>query len=183
MRKSIVFVSMMVIFVAIGCKEEAKSPKGTAKVAKVVKNVQNGEIRGECTDGVDNDGDKLTDCEDPDCAKERYCGPGGQSPCDKVHCGTEEAIWKCPLKCGRCGDGICADNESLCDCMEDCGTISAPVYASLCGKEDCYDGVDNDGDKLADCEDPDCVGKVYCKSVKMKESEAAKTPTRKKRVE
>jgi hypothetical protein len=37
---------------------------------------------GSCTDNVDNDGDKLTDCADPDCAEEcKTPPPPGGPPC------------------------------------------------------------------------------------------------------
>ncbi len=33
-----------------------------------------GSIDGECSDGIDNDGDSIIDCEDPDCYSSADCG-------------------------------------------------------------------------------------------------------------
>ncbi len=88
-----------------------------------------------CGDGVDNEGDGLSDCADPDCAADPVCGP--------------ELV---------CDDGIDNDFDGLPDCADpDC----APDPA--CGPEViCDDAVDNDFDGLVDCDDPDCGGHPFC---------------------
>jgi len=89
-----------------------------------------------CDDGVDNDGDALTDCEDPDCARSVHC------------CHLAERSEQC------CFDGIDHDDDGLTDCEED----SDCATAGDC----CADGVDNDGDGLTDCEDPACAAHPSC---------------------
>jgi hypothetical protein len=84
-----------------------------------------------CDDGIDNDGDNLVDCGDPDC-----CGPlcPPSALCPEV-----------------CDDGVDNDGDDLVDCADpDC------FPTGLC-PEICDDEVDNDGDELVDCDDPDCV--------------------------
>ncbi|MGR3310440.1 MAG: SBBP repeat-containing protein, partial [Candidatus Brocadiales bacterium] len=77
-----------------------------------------------CNDGIDNDGDGLVDLDDPDC--------DGFVPSPEV-----------------CDDGVDNDGDGLTDLDDpDCGG-STPG-------EICDDGVDNDGDGLTDCLDPDC---------------------------
>ena len=51
-----------------------------------------------------------------------------------------------------CGDGACDFGENPCTCPEDCGDPpdSEIMYVV------CHDGLDNDCDGWADCEDPDC---------------------------
>ncbi len=53
-----------------------------------------------------------------------------------------------------CGRVTCAAGTCLCTCaLEDGG---ASLGGGGCSSEDCTNGSDDDGDELADCEDPDC---------------------------
>ncbi len=113
-----------------------------------------------CDNGIDDDGDGLVDCDDPDCAADPDCDTGG-------FCGDPNS--------GDC----CEDNGTpFCDDAECCGTVcatdpfccesawdsicaeSAAKLCSICGgglQEVCDNGVDDDGDGLVDCEDSDCA--------------------------
>jgi len=126
----------------------------------------------ECSDGVDNDQDGAIDCDDTSCAADAACvGGGGASP--NVP-GTE-----------ICSDGVDNDADGSIDCRDpDCsadpsctatggtaGTGGAPGSGGLSGfggtvygipLEICTDGVDNDYDRLVDCDDPNCNGYVAC---------------------
>ncbi|MEM7230939.1 MAG: dockerin type I repeat-containing protein [Planctomycetota bacterium] len=85
-----------------------------------------------CDDGVDNDGDGLVDCGDPDCDGDTLCRFTPRE---------------------RCFGGADEDRDGLIDCEDpDCArsTFCLPP-------EDCEDGVDNDLDGVADCEDSDCT--------------------------
>ncbi|MGB3589539.1 MAG: VCBS repeat-containing protein, partial [Tunicatimonas sp.] len=84
-----------------------------------------------CNDGVDNNGNGLTDCEEPSC----NCTPPPQ-----------------PATETDCGDGVDNDGDGLIDCQDrdDCGS------SVLC-ENDCGDGVDNDGDGFFDYYDGDCL--------------------------
>ena len=88
-----------------------------------------------CDDGEDNDGDGLTDCQDPDCAV----------TVDGPICEFIETI---------CDDDFDNDGDEHIDCDDpDCN------FAQVChGETDCADREDNDGDRLTDCQDPDCLG-------------------------
>lgn len=106
-----------------------------------------------CSDGVDNDDNLKTDCEDPSCDKQS-CGPA-------CICGglkkTEAA----------CSDGVDNDGDLLIDCADPDCTGKACATGCTCIADGgsietaCDDGVDNDSDTLTDCFDPDCLGK-YC---------------------
>jgi hypothetical protein len=92
-----------------------------------------------CTDGIDNDGDGLVDCLDPDC------------PCSTTPTPPPPAKHET-----KCADGIDNDGDGLVDCLDpDCPPCSAPPPPSQ-KEANCYDGIDNDGDWLVDCLDPDC---------------------------
>lgn len=54
-----------------------------------------------------------------------------------------------------CGDGTCNGGETGCDCPEDCGT--PPLFETSC-----TDGLDEDCDGVADCDDSDCSGDPAC---------------------
>ncbi|WP_138433850.1 S8/S53 family peptidase [Winogradskyella algicola] len=85
-----------------------------------------------CNDSTDNDGDGLTDCEDPDC--------NDNANCEEI-----------------CNDGIDNDGDGFIDCSDlDCEDFPD------CLIERCIDGVDNDGDGLVDCDDPDCDDNPNC---------------------
>ena len=88
-----------------------------------------------CSDGHDNDGDGLIDCEDPDCLARR-CGDADAG----LDCGTTFIPY----------DGG----------VDDAGVGDAGVTVPACVPVEmvCNDGVDNDGNGLTDCADPACVG-------------------------
>ena len=81
-----------------------------------------------CGDGIDNDGDGLTDCQEATCQSQ-------------PNCGVE-----------ICNDGIDNDGDGLIDCQDrdNCGA------STLC-ENDCGNGVDDDGDGFFDYYDGDCL--------------------------
>lgn len=92
-----------------------------------------------CNDGLDDDGDGMTDCDDTDCSALPICSGAGEV---------------------RCRDGVDEDGDGLTDC-EDPDCMSSP----LCPGEhetDCDNGMDDDGDGLTDCDDADCVSTSEC---------------------
>jgi len=107
----------------------------------------------ECSDGKDNDGDQLTDCDDPGCAGFRFCAPEPEP--------TEDTA---PL----CQDQDDNDSDELTDCDDPdcqgfvfCLPVAEPTEDTA---QLCQDQADNDKDELADCDDPDCQGFVFCQS-------------------
>jgi hypothetical protein len=87
-----------------------------------------------CDNGIDDDGDGFTDCDDFDC---------------------EGTVW-CPVE-AYCNNGVDDDGDTLTDCDDpDCED------ASVCTERVCNDEVDNDGDTLTDCDDPDCADSSVC---------------------
>ena len=93
-----------------------------------------------CDNGIDDDGDGLTDCADADCAADPACAP--------------------PPPAEVCNDGIDNDGDGATDCADaDCAAdpACAPPPAEVCD-----DGVDNDGDGATDCADADCAADPAC---------------------
>lgn len=88
-----------------------------------------------CIDGVDNDDDGYTDCEDPECWT-------------ASHCTGED-----------CFNGIDDDEDGFIDC-EDPECFSDPNCVTTW--EDCENSIDDDGDGWVDCDDPDCEGSFLC---------------------
>jgi MYXO-CTERM domain-containing protein len=93
-----------------------------------------------CADGLDEDQDGLTDCDDPDCA-------------DDPDCSTSES----------CTNGVDDDGDGDVDCDDsDCQS------ASVCNQNEvCDNGSDDDGDGLIDCDDSDCDSASVCDNVEI----------------
>jgi hypothetical protein len=126
-----------------------------------------------CRDRVDNDGDALTDCDDPgctpfsDCAEltAAACRDGADNDLDgQIDC-RDPGCSALPGVCveqtpAQCSDGEDNDGDSLNDCNDpDCHPLEA------CQERDdarCSDGIDNDQDGLADCADFDCQKTPFC---------------------
>src|SRR5262249_18358203 len=97
-----------------------------------------------CADGLDNDGDSLIDCADPDCVGKT--GPGG------CLCAAAEI----------CNDGCDNDGDGLTDCADpDCAGQAGTCGTCQATETSCSDGCDNDGDGKTDCAGPDCAN-VTC---------------------
>jgi hypothetical protein len=106
-----------------------------------------GEDPGQCSDGLDNDGDGLVDGDDPDCGTPPP--PPPPPPDDRPDI-------------PQCSDGRDNDGDGLTDFPDDPGCSSAednteddrprgepPV-------DSCNDGEDNDGDGATDADDTEC---------------------------
>jgi cysteine-rich repeat protein len=89
---------------------------------------------------VDNDGDGLGDCADPDCAAAPGCQP-------------------------YCGDGVVDPGEECDDGNGDSGDGCSPACLIEGVETACDDGLDNDLDGLVDCADPDCAQDPACEPV------------------
>lgn len=96
-----------------------------------------------CTDGVDNDGNGLTDCKDDGCTASPACGVVVQEICNN----------------NKDDDG-----DQLVDCKDIVNCDQAANCANIT-KEVCNDIKDNDGDGTIDCQDPDCNGTPECKDI------------------
>lgn len=104
----------------------------------------------ECANTLDDDGDGLIDCADPDCGVFEMCF-------DSAAANGENTL-------ARCGDGIDNDGNGLIDCADKagCGAFAfcrPPVENT---PELCQDGKDNDLDGFIDCRDSDCKGFTVC---------------------
>jgi DNA-binding beta-propeller fold protein YncE len=102
----------------------------------------------ECMDGIDNDGDGLTDAEDVQC----WSALGAESPA---------GVGRGPA--GACADGIDNDGDGLTDredpeCLDGAQDDEATPQPGLIGPFVCGDGRDNDGDGKIDAADPGCYG-------------------------
>jgi hypothetical protein len=110
-----------------------------------------------CNNGADDDGDRRTDCQDPDCAAEPGCTPAPAEICNngidddgdvRIDCDDSD----CDSACVEiCNNGI--DDDFDCD---------VDLDDSEC--EDCANLVDDNGDGLIDCDDPTCLGNPVCPS-------------------
>ena len=142
-----------------------------------------------CSDGVDNDQDQLTDCEDPDClVGSTHCGEqvpvipdgrpergllcrdqidndeNGQFDCGDPAC-REQLENCCVLEFSdeACSDGIDNDQNGFADCED--FSCRQGIFVTVCFEGDratCSDGRDNDGDGDIDCADSSCSREPTC---------------------
>jgi len=86
-----------------------------------------------CADGVDEDWDGATDCDDSDCEH--------VLPCYEA----------------ACGDTVDNDADGTTDCADpDCGATEPCIETS------CADSIDNDNDGATDCADSQCAAAASC---------------------
>ncbi len=124
----------------------------------------------DCLNETDDDGDGLTDCADPVCAKWPHCRvPGvelcyngadddgdGLTDCADPDCaGT---FW-CMTDAEDCANGLDDDQDGLIDCAD---PACADTATCKLGGEDCANGVDDDGDGFTDCDAPACQAVFIC---------------------
>jgi hypothetical protein len=123
-----------------------------------------------CSDGIDNDGDAGmadggVDCADKDCQGEGIVVCNGSIPANPLPLPSD---WKSLID-AECSNDADDDGNMFSDCGDFgcsksfegsvCLNLAAEVSTTLCA-----DGLDNDADGKADCEDPDCQreGVVVC---------------------
>lgn len=122
-----------------------------------------GSLSENCSNGIDDDGDTLIDCADPECGldpacKETNCSDLIDNDGDGfVDCADSDCAGSPDCPETSCDDGIDNDRDGRTDCQDsDCALDPA------CIETECSDGVDNDGDTLVDCGDPDCDVSPNC---------------------
>lgn len=144
-----------------------------------------------CSDDIDNDGDGVVDCQDPDCWPwSTWCGEvvppwsddrpsedsyalctdlidndgDGQLDCSERSCQTiAETCCVQEMDDVSCSDHLDNDANGFADC-EDYG-CSNGKFVTVCDEfsdEACDDNKDNDADGEEDCDDPDCIGTEPC---------------------
>lgn len=105
-----------------------------------------------CADGIDNDKDSLTDCDDTNCQREGIVVCNGTTPVDVLPADYAS------LAEAACTDGDDNDNNTFLDC-NDFGCSQNPDV-EICPEAndaECDDGVDNaDTDDFVDCDDFSC---------------------------
>jgi len=145
MRARLMLV-VVAVLLAFGASTAAArvSSDSVAEANQPAVGTQGGPNVGQCEDGLDNDGDGLTDADDPAC-QQPGCRPSSQTPqkCDESTLNPENP------EAGNCADGIDNDGDGLIDDADpDCGVSPTPG--------DCADGEDNDDDGDVDDADSDC---------------------------
>ena len=138
-----------------------------------------------CSNGVDDDLDGQTDCDDTACRnvalcappEEEVCGNGldddgnGLTDCDDAACAAEPDCQPEPcgndvIDAGEQCDGANVNGQSCQTQGFDGGSLACNSNCFFniagCADEVCNDGVDNDFDGQADCADANCAGDNAC---------------------
>jgi hypothetical protein len=126
-------------------------------------------VEANCWDGIDNDNNGLTDCQDPACI-----GVSCDLPPDAsvMNCGlTDAGVDGGPQDSGPDSGPPDAGASDAGPDAGDSGVDAGPftcfdggpltgLPACVARETICDDCIDNDGDGLTDCEDPDCIGRT-----------------------
>ena len=97
-----------------------------------------------CNNGVDDNCNNKTDCQDPSCFGDPSCTKPGVEVCN---------------------NGLDDDFDGLVDCADpDCA--GSPSCRPVMGTEICDNGRDDNGDGLVDCADPQCTKFAGCLAVR-----------------
>lgn len=182
MKKSFTKYSiLLVIFTSLslsGCRLDAEADKLEATVTS------ESSIRL-CSDGIDNDGNGLIDCEDPGClvrGTESMPGPG-DIVCPHI-VNADGSISLLENNEYTCSDGKDNDGNGFVDCRDrGCHQTKACCISSEPENtlEACSDGIDNDCNGYIDCADHGCSRRgtpeaiAYCQKINCPHYEAEDT--------
>jgi len=116
-----------------------------------------------CTDGIDNDGNGLTDSDDPGCYIVEICDDGVDNDLDRLIDYSDPDCYR--VETGKqCFNNIDDDGDGVADCWDpDCECAEQGLESEDVCYVNCDDGEDNDGDGLIDCDDPMCETASNCK--------------------
>jgi hypothetical protein len=109
---------------------------------------------GHCNDGVDDDCNGLTDCQDPACTADPACKP---RVCDA---NATKSCYDGPT--ATAGVGQCRAGSLSCDSAGQWTTTCVGEIVPGTEAGHCHDGVDNDCDGKVDCQDEACNGDPGC---------------------
>jgi hypothetical protein len=118
--------------------------------------------RKACTDGIDNDGDGDTDCDDSKCADKPFCGPDfDAAPKERGALACGDGVDNDLDGDIDCDDSDCSD-KPFCSTDDDDDDEESEDEPQERGARACKDGVDNDEDGDIDCDDSDCSDRPFC---------------------
>lgn len=121
-----------------------------------------------CSNGLDDDGNGLADCQEPGCTTGGFCSESSLAACSNglddnnnglIDCSDPDCSPFCETSAITCHDGLDNDGDGQSDCAEFECSVFCEASASACS-----DTFDNDGDQLVDCNDPDCINGNFCET-------------------
>lgn len=147
-------------------------------------------IEDDCDDGIDNDNNGFTDCQDYACQGTGACAENtpalcsdgedndldSYTDCDDVSCRNHPDV----LIAGTCGEetgdatcvgGVDDDGDQYTDCDDwSCQlnpdvTVCGPITEREDTSDECSDGIDNDSNNFTDCDDNSCIYAGFCTTV------------------
>ena len=116
-----------------------------------------------CSDLLDNDGNNLADCKDPNCAAFAFC--------QETEEGKENTLAACMDEEDNDGDGLVDCDDAECKAFGICQETSAENTLAAC-----QDGKDNDKDGFIDCNDPECKAFNVCNGGSVEEKKTENSP-------
>eukprot|EP00045_Choanoeca_perplexa_P016861 m.233264 g.233264 ORF g.233264 m.233264 type:complete len:2757 (+) comp17378_c0_seq1:134-8404(+) len=124
-------------------------------------------LNGDCVDGVCEclPGYGGEACEDRPCSVD--CGQHGEClndacVCDMGWSGAFCDSYTCPDECNAPTNGACVQNSTTSNYYCSCNTGYQGLSCAGQIETQCTDGLDNDGDRAADCDDADCCSHSSC---------------------
>jgi hypothetical protein len=143
-----------------GCTQVNGAPGGTCSATCTLI------PKEQCGNYIDDDGDGLADCDDPDCETYPRCLPENctdridNNGDGKVDCADPECAGQVFCQAEICDNGTDDNADGHVDCQD-----AACLGAAGCeGTELCWNGVDDNANGYADCEDAACAETDACRA-------------------
>ena len=121
------FAALALFVVACTSQQRSASPMSPSAISAGGLSLEGG--KGSCSDGLDNDGDKLVDCSDSECATDPACTTTGGTPCSPGYWKNHVAQFN-----SICGAAAAISGDQFSSCGDLWTAITCKGSDASCGR-------------------------------------------------